>query len=179
MTRLSLALAATLTATTLQAQDQFWKDVSNIGGPAMWTAGLGSSFIQDGSLALNHAARTGEGLLLAGGLTEGLKLLTRERRPDSGEHDSFPSMHASLSFEIAAAQSYFHPSQSIFWYGAAALVGYSRIKIHRHHWLDVLAGAALGYACGQFFASNHSGVVRGALFEDRARPEITLVSVRF
>ncbi|MGB3400466.1 MAG: hypothetical protein WBA34_09920, partial [Candidatus Deferrimicrobiaceae bacterium] len=64
-------------------------------------------------------------LLTAAAVTEGLKIVVHERRPDGGDQ-SFPSGHTSLSF---AAASYLHIRYG--WrYGipaslAAAFVGYS------------------------------------------------------
>ncbi|HWD39858.1 MAG TPA: phosphatase PAP2 family protein [Fimbriimonas sp.] len=106
---------------------------------------------------MDHASRTADGFLATIALGEGLNLATREKRPYSDSRDSFPSDHASLSFEIAAAQSYYHPRQAVVWYGLAGVVAYSRLPAHEHHWQDVVAGALLGYGAGQLSVSSRHG----------------------
>jgi membrane-associated phospholipid phosphatase len=133
----------------------------DLGGGALLVAGIGSSFVQDGRQGLRHAEITLGALAFDAGFTEGLKALTREKRPDASGHDSFPSLHASLTFAVAAAESYYHPSQAPFWFGGAALVSYSRIPAHKHYWQDVVAGAVLGYGCGQLSVSNPRGWLFG------------------
>lgn len=140
-----------------QAQVKTWHDIGEIGGPVLWVAGLGSSLVQDGRAGMSHAARTFDGMLAAGGVTELLKYASRERRPYETTLDSFPSAHASLSFAAAAAQSYYHPKQAVFWYGAATVIGVARVAGHDHFIQDVVVGAGLGYAAGQLSASSRHG----------------------
>ncbi len=92
-------------------------------------------------------------LLAAAAVTEGLKAVVHERRPN-GEDQSFPSGHASISF---AGASYLQ-----FRYGwrygipaflAAAFVGYTRVDAEEHWTKDVLGGAAIGIASGWIFTS--------------------------
>ena len=156
-----------------------WDQISQIGGPAFWGLGLGSSLVQDGRLGGEHAARTLDGFLVAGASSELIEHFTREKRPYSDKVDSFPSTHAALSFEIAASQSYFHPSQAPLWYGGAAVISYARVAGHRHHWWDVLAGAALGYAAGQLSASSRHGWITAPLVHPQERPAFMLGGVRF
>ena len=94
-------------------------------------------------------------LLAAAAVTEGLKAVVHERRPDGGDQ-SFPSGHTSLSF---AAASYLQIRYG--WrYGipaslAAAFVGYSRVEADEHWTKDVLAGAAIGIVSGFLFTSRY------------------------
>jgi undecaprenyl-diphosphatase len=97
-----------------------------------------------------------------GGLNTGLKKLVDRRRPRSivrlrPNDDSFPSGHSSGATALAGAGAY------VLWLLtgrtrvaaiaalagalAAALVGYSRVVLNRHHPGDVLAGYALGVSC--------------------------------
>ena len=51
----------------------------------------------DGQYGQNHTLRVVDSALSSMAVTEGLKALTREKRPDSNEHDSFPSGHATAA----------------------------------------------------------------------------------
>lgn len=72
-----------------------------------------------------------------------LKYALNERRPN-GESQSFPSGHTALAF---FGSGFIH--QRYGWqyaipaYAAAALVGYSRVKIKEHWVHDVIGGAAI------------------------------------
>lgn len=98
----------------------------------------------DGSDGERHTLRNGDALVSAALLTEGLKAITREERPDHSSRDSFPSGHASAAFAVAAMQAHWHPRQAVAWYAGAAVIAESRVTLKRHYWHDVLAGAALG-----------------------------------
>ena len=161
---MSIVLRRTLVATCLfaiaaisQAQVSFWHNLGQYGGPVFWAAGLGSSYLQDGKLGLDHSARTFDGMLAAGGVTELLKVTANERDPYGSGHGAFPSMHTSLSFAVAAAQSYYHPSQAPLWYGGATLIGVARVLGHDHFIQDVIVGAGLGYAAGQLSVTSKHG----------------------
>lgn len=161
--RLLPVLAIVAIASPCHSQVRTWHEVGEYGGPAFWAVGLGSSLFQDGREGPSHAGRTFDGMLVAGGLTEALKLVTHEHRPDGGGTDSFPSGHAALSFAVAASQSNFHPGQAPLWYGTAALIAAARVAGHDHFVQDVLAGAAIGYAAGHLSASSRHGWFVGAV----------------
>jgi membrane-associated phospholipid phosphatase len=92
-------------------------------------------------------------------VTEGLKALVKEKRPDSNEHDSFPSGHATAAFAVATAQSALHPRQAIFWYAGATVISWSRLRLNRHHPQDVIAGAAIGFGMTRWEMSEHHGLI--------------------
>jgi hypothetical protein len=77
-----------------------------------------------------------------------LKAMIKEERPDHTDNKSFPSGHAAMAF--AAARSIDKEfRKDCIWipiagYAAATAVGIQRVASDRHHWYDVLAGAAVG-----------------------------------
>ncbi len=106
----------------------------------------------------------GETFLWDIGLTEGLKAVVREERPEEDDddnpgHDSFPSEHTSTAFAGATLMDRALKSEieingwdsrwrylSIVPYAAAAFTGASRVESGQHFLPDVFAGAALGRA---------------------------------
>lgn len=92
-------------------------------------------------------------LVTAAAVTEGLKAVVHEERPDGGDH-SFPSGHASISFSAATyLQLRYGWRYGIPAFLAAAFVGYSRVESDEHWNRDVLGGAAIGIASGWIFTS--------------------------
>ncbi len=84
-------------------------------------------------------------------------LVDRSRPPDAMDLDalvglpgspSFPSGHAMTAFAVAAAVALLAPRLRWPMLGFAAVIGFSRVYLGVHFWLDVLVGAALGVAIG-------------------------------
>jgi len=123
------------------------------------SAAVGLPLLTDGHDGKNHTLRTADSLLVSVALSEGLKSLVREKRPDSNSHDSFPSGHATAAFAVATVESQEHPRQASLWYLGASLISYSRIRLHRHFVGDVLAGAALGYGTARLELSQPHGLL--------------------
>lgn len=77
-----------------------------------------------------------------------LKAMIKEERPDHSDNKSFPSGHAAMAF--AAARSIDKEfRKDCIWipiagYAAATAIGVERVVNDRHHWYDVVAGAAVG-----------------------------------
>ncbi len=121
--------------------------------------GVALPLLTDGRNGTNHSLRALDALGTSALLSAGLKVLTREKRPDTDERNSFPSGHATAAFAVAAMQSAFHPRQAVFWYAGATLIADSRVRLHRHHTQDVLAGAALGYLTARWELSRPRGLI--------------------
>ena len=91
---------------------------------------------------------TGTSVVVAYGVKTGLKAMIHEERPDHSDNKSFPSGHAAMAF--AAARSIDKEfRKDCIWipiagYAAATAIGIERIARDRHHWYDVVAGAAVG-----------------------------------
>ena len=120
-----------------------------------------------------------QSFLIAGVSTAGLKMITGRTRPDffnhwkgpdyyfktnaaingyCPEYNSFPSGHTSTAFSIATifAKQYSNKKWvPVVSYGLASMVGVTRIIENRHWASDVLAGAALGYLCGNLVMANY------------------------
>ena len=83
-------------------------------------------------------------------IVNGVKYTVRERRPDSGAPNSFPSFHTSIAFVGADLIR----EESGNWWGAGAYVvstGVAFLRLYNNrHWLnDVIAGAGVGILCAR------------------------------
>ncbi len=147
--RLPILLGASLLFPGFAHADSPARKASNFASGAgnilYLAAGIGLPLLSDGAQGRNHALRAADSLGTSVLLTEGLKALFREKRPDSNAHDSFPSGHATAAFAVATAESSFHPKQAPLWFLGATLISYSRVRLHRHTVGDVVAGAGIGY----------------------------------
>lgn len=98
----------------------------------------------DGPEGRRQSVRTADRLVAATLVCTALKALTREKRPDSEERNSFPSGHATAAFAVAVANARYRREQAPFWLAGAFLIADSRVTLRRHYVRDVLAGALLG-----------------------------------
>ena len=82
-----------------------------------------------------------------------LKAMVKEERPDHSDNKSFPSGHAAMAFAAARSIDKEFRKESIWipiaGYAAATAVGIERVANDRHHWYDVVAGAAVGYGAAE------------------------------
>ena len=162
LTMALVALAAPFALAT-PADPPFDRQVSDFfsgtGSILYLAAGVGAPLLTDGKAGKTHSLRALDALTSSVLISEGMKSLVQEKRPDSNEHDSFPSGHATGAFAIATVESAFHPKQAIYWFAGASLISTSRVTLHRHTVGDVLAGAALGYGVGRWELSSRRGLL--------------------
>ncbi len=172
LTRRGAALACgalsllTLTAPAARADSparQAADFASGSGNILYLAAGIGLPLLSDGAQGRDHALRVADALGTSVLLTEGLKSLVREKRPDSNAHDSFPSGHATAAFVVATTESALHPKQAPLWYLGATLISYSRVRLHRHYTQDVVAGAAIGFGIARLEVSAPHGLILSPL----------------
>jgi membrane-associated phospholipid phosphatase len=147
--RWSLALAAPVLLASQSAhatsQDD-WSTASDIGvgGLVLWSLGVPAA---EGDT--QGALQAGASVAVGFGAAQGLKQVFPEQRPDGSGNDSFPSGHTATAF--AAATSILDrrgPGEGIPALAVASLVGLARVEADKHHWYDVLAGAAIGSGAG-------------------------------
>ncbi len=99
-----------------------------------------------------------EAYAIDGVATELLKGIARRKRPNGGNHNSFPSGHASITSTMAASISEMYdwnPAIAVPLYATAVFVGASRIQANEHFLSDVLAGLTLGTLVGSSVAKYH------------------------
>lgn len=158
MRRLLLSLLL-LPAMCVADDPQWAKFASGSGDILFLAAGTLLPLSRDGAMGREHTLRTLDSLLVSAAFSEGLKKITREKRPDSNARDSFPSGHATAAFAVATMESSFHPHEAPYWYAGAALIADSRVELDRHTWGDVFAGAALGYGISRWELSRRKGIL--------------------
>ena len=112
-------------------------------------------------------------------VTEGLKAVIHERRPDGSDDKSFPSGHTSVSFAAAATiEKRYGWKVGLPAHIVAAFVGVSRVEAKKHFVGDVLVGAAIGEASGWLLTSKRDEQVRWLPWGD-AHGGGAAVAVRF
>lgn len=134
----SLVMAAPAAATDYKG----WSTASDVSTGILVVAALGNPLLVGDSKGFWQAA----GSVGAGAaLSEGLSAIVKEDRPDHSGDDSFPSSHAAVAF--AAAGTLWRRSGWQVGLPAEALAiftGVARVEAKKHHWYDVVAGAAIG-----------------------------------
>lgn len=169
--------AAMLMTTPAEARDEkAWDDASNVAEGVLLATALGVPAVKgDWDGDLQALGSTGAAFLIA----EGLKQTFPEQRPDGSGDDSFPSGHASVSFAAAASLQNRYgwkvgvPAQLV-----ASFVGVARVEARKHHWYDVVAGAAIGEASGFLITSKQNQSVHVLPWGD-AHSAGAVVDVRF
>jgi membrane-associated phospholipid phosphatase len=131
----------------------------------------------DGGQGKDHALRAADALLASSVLSETLKRMVQEKRPDSNQRDSFPSEHTTIAFAVATAESHFHTQQAPYWYAGAAAIGWSRVRLGRHYCRDVVAGAALGYLTTHWALSRPKGLILTPLIHPSGAAGVQVVKL--
>ena len=123
--------------------DAYLRFVPIVSAYALKAAGVGSRS-QWKRLLVN----TAPSFAVDAAFTYGLKFTVKSTRPDGTDRHSFPSGHTSFAFFGAAILDKefrrVSPWISVAGYTVAAVTAVDRVRRNRHHWVDVLAGAAIG-----------------------------------
>lgn len=150
--KILILLLFTVTCTSANAQngryhgdgiDDVLRFVPVVSVYALKTAGVESQSSWK-RLAVNTAAS----FAINVGATLLLKNTVHSTRPDGTDRKSFPSGHTSLAFcgAMILHKEYVRKSPwiSVAGFSVAAITAVDRVRRNRHHWPDVLAGAAIG-----------------------------------
>jgi membrane-associated phospholipid phosphatase len=122
----------------------------------LWIALAAVLALAGGRRGRRAAAHGLTALALASATSNGpLKFAFRSQRPTRrpplirvpGTY-SFPSGHSASAFAFATAAAAELPAAAPVLLPFAAAVAYSRVRVGVHRWRDVLAGGAIGVACG-------------------------------
>lgn len=122
--------------------------------------------------ALSAATELGASLIL--------KYAIKEDRPDHSNCHSFPSGHTGISFATATfLQRRYGWKFGVPAYILASYVGWGRVFGMKHHWWDVLAGAAIGAGSSLIytrpFAKKHELVLSPGISPDGLNFHASLV----
>ena len=156
---LVIVAAATFAASPSIAADRDgWDQASSIGRDALGIVALGLPAIEGDKAGVMQA---GGSLGAAYLVTRGFKETFPERRPDGSDNKSFPSGHTSSAFAAAATiHNRYGWRAGLPAHLVATFVGVSRVQARKHHWYDVVAGAAVGEASGFLITSARNSNVR-------------------
>jgi membrane-associated phospholipid phosphatase len=150
--------------------DVFTSNAMSVGTILAPAALYGAGLMRGDAKMQRTALFAGEAVADTEILATALKAITRRARPNSippnGNYrgtffetkgsptsSSFPSGHTIAAFAVATVVAHRYANHR--WvpyaaYGAAALVGFSRLSLSEHFTADVFAGAALGYTVTRF-----------------------------
>ena len=150
---LSLAMASAHAGTGLK-----WGSASDLLAVGLPAIAAGTTWAKKDEQGVKELALS---LGTALGATEVLKSSVHEWRPDHSDQKSFPSGHAAIAFAAATYMDTRYGEEFGAWrpalYGAAALAAVARVQADKHHWKDVVAGGALGWASAKLWTHPVSG----------------------
>lgn len=149
----AVLIAACFSSAPALAKSDGIETAGNVVKFALPAAGLALNLMNDDE---DGALQLGVSLLGSYGTSLLLQQVVKERRPDKSGRDSFPSDSTSIAFAAASSiQVRYGWDYGLPAYAFAAFVGYSRVEADKHHWHDVAAGAAIGWAVGQLVTSRY------------------------
>ena len=156
----STELSNGLSFNRTKGHDPSWaKFASGAGTYLFLGAGTLLPLVEDGKDGQQHAIRTADALISSTIIAEGLKRIVHKRRPDDSDNQSFPSGHATAVFAVATMQAHYHPKRAVLWYAGATAISASRVTLHKHYTVDVLAGAALGFVGARLELGQNRGLI--------------------
>jgi len=132
-----------------RASHEDWSTASDVARTGLLAAALGVPAVQGDWEGGKQAAFSIAGAFV---VTQGLKGVIDEERPDKSDNDSFPSGHTSSSFAAAATlHRRYGWEVGLPAHAVATFVAVARVKADKHFVKDVIVGAAIGEASGWIF----------------------------
>lgn len=123
--------------------------------------------------------QAGGSMVLASGITFGLKHAFPEERPDHSDRQSFPSGHTADAFAAAASlENRYGWKAGLPAFALAGFVAVARVEARKHHWYDCATGAAIGSGSGFLLTSRHDSRVRLTPWGDTSGGGVA-ISARF
>lgn len=123
-------------------------DITVIALPVATLAGVLIAQDWEGLKQASLTAATSVGTMLL------LKYTVHEMRPDMTNNHSFPSGHSTVAFASAAfLQRRYGWKFGAPAYALAAYTAVGRVLAKRHHWWDVVVGAAIGAGSAYIFTT--------------------------
>ena len=149
LTILILAISVTCKAQSSDNNaDRFYIEDVMEWVPTAAIFGLKACGVDSKSSFTEQLVTTGAALVVNAAVVEGLKHTVHSERPDRSDNHGFPSGHAAISFMGADIlfEEYkdVSPWIGIGGYAVATTTSILRVTHDRHHWLDVIGGAAIG-----------------------------------
>lgn len=144
---LAISMVLLTAAPSLAASTKNWGKASDVGVGLLGLAAIGVPLAGNGIIGTDWDGllQAGGSMALAGGAAQGLKQFIHEERPDHSDSKSFPSAHTSVAFSAAMTLERRYGWQvGLPATVVATFVGVARVEAKKHHWYDVVAGAALG-----------------------------------
>ncbi|MDX2301072.1 MAG: phosphatase PAP2 family protein [Xanthomonadaceae bacterium] len=144
-----MLLAFGVSAPAHAISNNTWDDISTYTELSLLGVALAAPIVHDDWEGEGQAALS---IGTAIGIATLGKAVIHEQRPDNSNNNSFPSGHTSIAFSSATTLYRRYGWQIGFpAYAVAALTGTARVAARKHHWYDVVAGAAIGTGTGWFF----------------------------
>lgn len=168
------ATALVACSESAHASNKGWGTASDIARGGLVVAALGVPAVQEDWEGAKQAAFSVGG---AYAVTQGLKLVIDEERPDGSDNDSFPSGHASTSFAAAATlHRRYGWEVGLPAHAVATFVAVARVKADKHFVKDVIVGAVIGEASGWIFTRPANANVQWMPWGDTTGGGVTMAA---
>lgn len=153
-----VGLLMALTAPAWAESAQTWGKASDVLAMGLPAAAGALTLWREDVEGFKQLALSGASAVAA---SELLKGMVHARRPDGSDNQSFPSEHTAVAFTAAAYIDQRYGQELGPWrpalYGLASLTGVARVQADKHRWVDVFAGAALGYGTARYWTEPVQG----------------------